>query len=366
MTPAADVVGHMAELAASRAGALAGRSVGLLGRGLPPELPAALGLDPAVLSFAADGAALQAGGAFARPDSCPFCRTVLGGLTRAGRPGFVIAGTACDQERRMLEALGRWSGLRVLAFSVPRTTGDNALRRYQEQVAAIMRQLEIEFGVRLQPGALRAAVADYRQLRARLAEWRPVLGFAEFTRLVADGFFMGPARALAALNSVGAGFKPAPATLAAPPAGLRIVLAGSCLLRNDADALEAALRPAGAEIVDDVMALPSGLLEVEAPADDDRPAAVAAAWFRRPDIGCRPNDAWHAKLKRKVQAARADAVIFRVLKFCDANAAEQLRVREALAPVPVLFLDEEPGDGAAARRRTRLEALLETVLCRKA
>jgi benzoyl-CoA reductase/2-hydroxyglutaryl-CoA dehydratase subunit BcrC/BadD/HgdB len=357
-----DLAALAAELAAARAAQVSERSVGIIGRYVPPEIPAALGLEPALLTFSAGPAALREGEAFARTDSCPLCRAALGGLlgTEAWvrRLGLVIAGTACDQQRRMLEALGRYHQIPVFAFGVPRTCSANARRRYGEGLERLVRELEGRFGVRLEPDRLRAAVESHRRLRARLLRLRPSLGFGRFAELAADCLFLGAARAPELLD----GADPP----AADPPETRLLLAGSCLGREDAAFLAEALAASGADFVDDATGLLAGRLEVEVPSGTADVATLAAAYFDQPDIARRPNDAYYSWLKRKAVSSRADGVVFRFLKFCDLNAAERLRVREALAPLPVVFLDEEGGPGEAARRRTRLEALLESIRCPRA
>ena len=365
MTPEShlpDPAALVAERAAARAAGAPGRSVGIIGRYVPPEIPAALGLEPALLAFPVSAEGAAPGEAWARSDSCPLCRAALSpppaGEGWIRRLGLVIAGTACDQQRRMLEAFGRCHQVPVFSFGVPRTCSENARRRYFGQLERLVGELEGRFGVRLEPEELRAAAETHRRLRARLLRLRPGLSFARFAGLVADCLFLGAGRALELL---GAAEPPA-----ARPPEVRLLLAGSCLGREDAALLAEALAPLGADFVADATASLAGPLEVEVPAGAGDLAALAAAYFDQPDIARRPNDAYYAWLRRKAASARADGAVFRFLKFCDLNAAEQLRVRDALAPLPVVFLDEEGGAGEAARRRTRLEALLEGVRCRGA
>jgi len=362
LTGTSEVAAHAAELAAERAGLISGKVVGVFGRYLPPELPAALGLDPAVVAFPTSAGAMRRGDDLVRTDSCRLCRAMLGAPEDEApwvrRLGLLAAGSACDQQRRMIESFGRLGAVEVFAFGVPRTTGENARQRYGEQLDRLARVLEAKSGVRLQENSLRAAVDGYRRLRARLREFRPRLPFAEFVGLVADGFFLGPERALPLLESAGTGGR------REPP--VRLLLAGSCLGRSDARQLAEALPAGEADFVDDATGTVAGVLETEVPSGTKGLAGVATAYFGQAEIARRPNDAYYAHLLRKAAEVRADAVVFRFVKFCDVNAAEALRVKAALAPRPVLFLDEEPGGGAQARRRTRIEALLEGLRCRRA
>ena len=314
------------------------------------------------LRFPGGTEARGSGDELVRNDSCALCRGLLGapgaGAGWMKRLGLVAAGTACDQERRMVESFARTHGIPVRAFGVPRTLGENARGRYRAQLARLASTLESLAGARLDPTRLREEAARHRESRRRLRALGGRLPFGEFLGLVEDCLFLGARRALALLDETvdPEGRKPS----------VRLLLAGSCLDRSEAAELDAVLEPAGAGIVDDVTAFPAGWLDLEVPADGDALEALADAHFAQPDPGRRPNDAWLAHLGRRAKSARADAVLFRFVRFCDTNAAEQLRVKEALAPLPVFFLEEDASSGADARRRTRLEAALEALSCRRA
>jgi benzoyl-CoA reductase/2-hydroxyglutaryl-CoA dehydratase subunit BcrC/BadD/HgdB len=122
----------------------------------------------------------------------------------------------------------------------------------------------------------------------------------------------------------------------------------------------------GADIVADETRLLGGFLDVEVPAAAETLEEVARAYFRQPDIGVRPNDAYFTALKKKVESTGVDGVLFRCLKFCDVHFGEQRRIREALAPLPVLLLDDEYDAAARPRRETRVGAFMEMLRCRKA
>ena len=350
--PAADLLARARSAAAERPAGASGRAVGVLGRYVPMEILAALGADPMLMTSGATRANAQEGEALVRADSCALCRSFLG----AGRTGLLAAGSACDQQRRTLEIFGRRGG-DVLSFGVPRTASHNARERYIDAVLRLAGEVGRRLGTALQPETLRTEAARYAAMRARLKALRPRLSFSGFLQLTSDCFLLGAERALAILDDARLPERPGPAA--------RLFLAGSCLAREDASFVEI-LDPLEADIVDDLAAFPGAMLDVSVPIDADDAREVIAAYFDQPDIGRRPNDDYYDHLRRRVAESGAHGVIFRHLRFCDLNAGEKMRVKEALAPLPVLFLDDEHVSEAEARTRTRLEALLEGILCRQA
>ncbi|MBN2490007.1 MAG: 2-hydroxyacyl-CoA dehydratase [Planctomycetes bacterium] len=347
-------------VAARTAGDLS-RAVGVFGGYVPLELPLALGLEPLVLSFGGSPQAMQLGEKYVRADACPFCRSQVGVAEAApwlGRVAFLAAFSACDQENRMLETCGRFLDLEIQVAGAPRTRSPNALARYREDLERLRCRLEERFEAALETARLAGAVAKMRRLRARLRARRADLEFADFAELVQGCLMLGVDPALEFLASL----EPK-----APPAArpLRLFLAGSCVARDDL-VFARELAELGAEIVGDLTRLVGGLLACDVPEGTSTLAALAEAYFHQPDMGARPNDGYYAALAQAVEAVRVDGVLLRCLKFCDIHSGERRRVKEALEPLPVLFLDDEYDAAARPRRRTRLESFVEMIRCRKA
>lgn len=341
--------------------AVSDRTVGVFGAYVPFELLLALGLDPVLLTFGGSPGAMQAGERFVRSDACPFCRSQAGEVESAPwlkKLGLIVSFSACDQERRMLETLVEFHGLEVLQAAAPRTRTENALGRYVEDLEHLHAEITYRFGVRLTPAGLREGVGRVRSLKARLRALRSRLPFADFATLAYGCFLVGVDRARNWLDEL-------EVERFAPPA-IRLLLAGSCVARDDLVFARELAAHHDADIVGDRTRLLGGVLDLEVPEEAETLEQVASAYFHQCDIGARPNEAYYAALKREVAAAGVDGVLFRCLKFCDVNSGEQRRIREALAPIPVLFLDDEYDAAARPRRETRVGAFMEMLRCRKA
>jgi len=353
--------GRLDRLVEERLDALSDRAVGVFGAYVPLELLLALGLDPVLLTFGGSPGAMQAGEKYVRSDACPFCRSQAGEVESAPwlkDLGLIVAFSACDQERRMLETLAEFHGLEILHAAAPRTRTENALGRYVEDLEHLRAEIEFRFGERLGSAGLEESVRKVRRLKARLRAFRPRLPFADFATLAYGCFFAGVDRGLDFLGELEVEDR-------APPA-IRLLLAGSCAARDDLVFARELATHRDADIVDDMTRLLGGILDLDVPDDARTVESVARACFHQCDIGARPNEAYFTALQRKVEATGVDGVLFRCLKFCDVNTGEQRRIREALAPLPVLFLDDEYDAAARPRRETRVGAFMEMLRCRKA
>ena len=358
-----------------------GREVGVFGLYVPLELLLALGLEPVVLTAGGSPGAMQDAEPFVRADACPLVRSQVGlaGSAVAGweRLALIVAFAACDQEMRMLETLRHYRGVNAVVAATPRTRSPNAWQRYRDDLAHLVAEISHRFETRLESAALARAVSRVRELRTALRGWRPRLEFADFALLVQGCFQLGVDPALAFLAELEThSAAPVPPALSSPPAGpgprapVRLLLTGSCVASDDLVFVRELAR-LGADVVEDTTRLVGGLLDVEVPPAPGATEAVsldrvARAYFFQPDIAARPNDAFYEALAAKLARAPVDGVIHRCLKFCDVHAGEQRRIREALAPRPVLFLDDEYDAAARPRRRTRVEAFLEMIRCRTA
>ncbi|MHC4914889.1 MAG: 2-hydroxyacyl-CoA dehydratase family protein [Planctomycetota bacterium] len=362
MPAPAELGSRAARIAAERIASSAEKSAGVLGPGFPPEIASALGLDPILFGAVSDPAGALRAEEFVGADSCSLCRSLAGaapgGESWLSRLRVLVLASACDQQRRAAEAFARRHSLPVVAFALPRTASDNAFRRYLEQLARAAAVLGEMAGGELRPESLAAATAAWRRLRARLRALRSGMRFSVFARLAADCFALGPERALDLLPDEDLPAREGP--------GARLFLVGSCLGTEDAVRFGEDVEALGADVVGDAVPGIAGLLDPAVPEGGDDLEGLARAFFALPGFGRRPNDDWFERVKRGASAVRAEGLVVRCQRFCDLLSAERLRLAAAVAPLPMVFLDEETGSDAPARRRTRLGALLEKLSCRGA
>jgi benzoyl-CoA reductase/2-hydroxyglutaryl-CoA dehydratase subunit BcrC/BadD/HgdB len=289
-------------------------------------------------------------------DACPLCRSRLGDAIRnrelLSRYPTILHVHACEQDGRAAECLAEETGIEILSVALPRTRSDNARQRFAGEIENLAARVAHRHGVSSDPARLPGAVERVERLRQRLRALRRTLPFADF----AERFF----------EILAAGVDGTHDMPPAPPSGdaLPLLLVGSCTSRNDL-VFARDLADAGADIVDDLTPSIGGFLGTRIPPGTSSWEALASAWFDRPDVAARPNDAWHDWIRARIEATRPAGVLFRALRFCDVHSGEQVRVREAVAPLPFLFLDDEFDVSVRPRRRTRIEAFLEMIRCRK-
>lgn len=352
---------HLDALVEERLSTLHDRAIGVFGTYVPPEVILALDLDFLFLTPGGTFQTMQAGEEFIRQDACPLCRSQVGAAIPTAswvrKLPLILGFNGCDQRGRMLETLETFQGLVIHASTVPRTRTENAFRRYLEDLEQLAGVLALRFGTRMEPGAIHGSVSKVRDVRNRLTALRGRFSFVDFVSLAYDCLFLGVDRAGTFLS----GLVPEDRK----PPEIRLFLAGSCLAREDRD-FACDLTRFGADVVDDATALLGGYLDLCVPEDTATLEALAAAYFHQPDVAARPNDGYHDTLRRRVEAAAPDGILYRCLKFCDVNTGEQMRLRKAFEPLPVLFLDDEYDAAARPRRLTRLEAFMEMIRCRKA
>ncbi len=352
---------HLDALVEERLSTLHDRAIGVFGTYVPPEVLLALDLDFLFLTPGGTVQTMQAGEEYIRQDACPLCRSQVGAAIPAAswvrKLPLILGFIGCDQRGRMLETLEAFHGLPLLASTVPRTRTENAFRRYLEDLEHLVDVLAHRFNTRMESGAIQRSVQKVQYVRSRLTELRGQFSFADFVSLAYDCLLLGVDRAGAFLDGlVPEGRK---------PPEIRLFLAGSCLAREDRDFARELVR-FGADVVDDATALLGGFLDLSVPKDAAILEDLAAAYFHQPDVAARPNDGYHDTLRRKVGVVAPDGILYRCLKFCDVNTGEQMRLRKAYEPLPVLFLDDEYDAAARPRRLTRLEAFTEMIRCRKA
>jgi benzoyl-CoA reductase/2-hydroxyglutaryl-CoA dehydratase subunit BcrC/BadD/HgdB len=318
---------------------------------VPRELADALGLatvrmiPPGTVATESRGEALSGAGA------CAWCKSGLGSA-EADQPW--IGAATCDQMRRALELAGRTSGTDALILHAPKTRSPEAEAYYVAEVRWLAGKLEKEAGRRLEPEALRHAIAARDAIRSSIRLLREDLYGADFSALI----YLEARLPAAAMEEVMHDFRPD----ALRPAGVPVLLAGSPMTPADWPWLDE-LEDLGLPVVADATCTGDRAVDftIEASPGDDPIESLARGYFRRPPCPfVRPNDAFYEYVADLARRRGARAVIWRSLRGCDIHALEPPRA-ERLLGLPLLALDMSCGDASSPRIRTRTEAFLESL-----
>ena len=121
----------------------------------------------------------------------------------------------------------------------------------------------------------------------------------------------------------------------------------------------------GASLVGDDLCTGWRYFSEDASADGNPLEALAARLTRRVPCPCKHNPELDRgdDLLQRVEEARAQGVVFLLLKFCDPHAFDYPYLKDRLArkKIPSLLLEIEPGSMPLGALDTRLQAFIETL-----
>ena len=256
--------------------------------------------------------------------------------------------------RRALELAGRTSGTDALVVHAPKTRSPEAEDYFVAEVRWLAGELEKAAGRRLDPAALRRAIAARDAIRSRIRLLREGLTGTDFSALI----FLEARLPADAMDKVLLSVRP----IAHRPAGVPVLLAGSPLTPADWSWLDG-LEELGLPVVADATCTGDRAVDftVETSPGDDPLESLARGYFRRPPCPfVRPNEEFYAYVADLARRRGARAVIWRSLRGCDIHALEPQRAERRLG-LPLLALDMSCGDASSPRIRTRTEAFLESL-----
>ena len=341
----------------------------------PVELLEACGFVPVRVPLEADNDAQVRGAGWLRHDACPFCRALVGLFERRdpllSALACVVAPNTCDTMRRTLYVLSEELGIRVLRFFSPRTWQSEAsMRIVVQEWERLVRELGAISGTNAGPDELTEAVARWDGVRGALRQLHrlraldpPPLSGADMLRLVWYAASLDPDESLPLLRQVlQRSTEPNAARLDhLPSARVRLMLAGSMLLRSDIGLVDVLEEQGRACVVTDLLCAGTRWFSLN-PAPAGGPGVLhtlAEAYHRRvPCAMRRPNDPLYEFAKAEIRSHRPQGVILRTLKFCDSWAHEAVRMRRELG-LPLLHLDVDYSGQDSGQVRTRVEAFLE-------
>ncbi len=338
-----------------------GRVAASFCRLFPASVVAGAGYWPVRVLKGATVAAESAAERIVRPDTCPYCKSILGNFLEKtslhAEADAIVGLMTCDQMRRTVERLSADLGLPVFPVQMPATCTPEAEDYYAQGVAGAAAQLAAHAGTEFDA----YAAAGFETERASAA--------SKLRGIIVESL-AGPL-AVHRLCSLFAWARPGAFSefldvllpeLDGRRPGVEVIVVGGCTCEED-DAVVCA--------VDDFKAgmIPltcTGLNMLEDSCMDPDPGdgfidAAARAAFRSPAcIRRRPNSEVYERIGGILKERRAAGIILKTLPFCDLWFTEKERMKRTFG-VPVLAVETGFGEGIRNGISVRIEAFLETL-----
>lgn len=343
----------------------------------PVEMLTALDLVPFRIQGSVDRPVSEAD-ALLETVSCSFMRSCFD-LALGGYYDFLdglIVPHTCDTVQRIYDIWRRYRKPQLAHFlNVPHMVQPSSFVFFKNELQGLQQALEELAGKKLEPQALREAIALHNENRALLRQLydlrksdAPPIAGSEVLKLIVAGMVLPVAEYSDLVRAVIAEVSARPSR---PAAGRpRVLIFGSEL--DDAGFLRL-LEEAGADVVVDDICTGTRSFWPDVPLTDDPLDGLASRYLG--GINCprtyRPQtlpraadlDNRFGYLQNFIRDFRADGVVFYIIRFCDTHELDAPDVIEYLAAqgVPVLHLEEEYRTANVGQIKTRAEAFMETL-----
>ena len=363
---------------------------------VPPEWIAAHGLVPvrclgaeSAAATPPDARAAEAGRGIPKAGVCPFAREFAAQCLAASAdesPAAAIFTTACDQLRRMSEAVAAEGRLSVFLMNVPATwQGSGPAALYLSELRRLGQFLVKLGGHAPSDHGLARVMCEYDEARRALRQRQPSMSARQFAAALADlpQTVAAGVAAVSAANPATKGRRidlhdarfarlvpgeTAGETPATPvsPAGPALALAGGPLLRRDWRIYDLVEQLGGRIVLD---ATESGELSLPPPLErrgggHNALSELAGLYFGAlPHAFRRPNSQWFGWLARALPARCVRGILYVRYVWCDTWHAEAQRLREwSHLPVVEIELADDANDLAAIRQR--VGAMVEMLMAK--
>ncbi len=235
-----------------------------------------------------------------------------------------------------------------------------------QELKRFRKGLEEFSGQPITDDALKASISLYnknrsllRELYRRRSENPERYSPGEILAIVQSATFMSKDQHNQQLTEL---FKPTKGDGRSPGDKMRLFIAGSVCNHSQVFDL---FENSGAYVVGDDLCTGWRYFSEDAPEDGDPIEALAERLIRRVPCPCKHNPRIDRadNLLKRVGEARAQGVIFLLLKFCDPHAFDYPYLKEKLAQkkIPSMVLEIEPGSMPMGALETRLKAFIETL-----
>ena len=297
-----------------------------------------------------------------RPDSCPFCKAMIGGLKDKATPHvladlFIIVST-CDQVRRTAEVIEHDLVRPTLLIQYPMLDKDTSRQHFMREAKVLVKQLcafaHTSFSL---DSAVRSSMTRNRNAeRMRALYLSAGVSAVLLHQLSALHAVADPEAFSAFLDTY------IPLADTRIPTR-RILIIGSPILEEDT-ALLSLLDQRGAYGLSTGSTGLSHFFSIGHPDTRTEDAFIEASLTRflehTTPVGVRPNTRLYEHIANLIETWKPDGIILKTLSFCDLWFTEKVRLRKTF-DLPLLVLETGFGDGAHGQIETRVDTFLETL-----
>jgi benzoyl-CoA reductase/2-hydroxyglutaryl-CoA dehydratase subunit BcrC/BadD/HgdB len=339
-----------------------GEIAALFCRFFPFSLLEGLKMWPVRVLSGATGDAEDASERLIRPDTCPYCKSIIGNFLLKqnihSQVDLIVGLITCDQMRRTLERLATDIKIPVFPVQLPATQSEQSLHYF----ALGMQGLLDNICAHLNRSIDYAIVRRQEKLRMEIARiLRDIIYKANtppdsIHRLFHASTWSRPGSFLSFLREY-------ENQLPSYNSKYNVITAGSVVCEENKIMVKTLQNHQAGYIPVSCSGLNAleGFEQIDTVPDSEVVARLARITFNAPScIRNRPNNPVYDRLLEIIQKTKARGVILRTLSFCDIWYTEKERMRQILG-VPVLVLESGFGEGEKEREITRLESFLESI-----
>ncbi len=359
-------------LAINEAKAAGRKVVGLYCLYSPAEIAIAAGAIPVVLCGTRQDPIAAAERTLPR-NLCPLIKSsfgfaVEGSCPYLGAADLVVADTTCDGKKKMFELLGEMKPVHML--QLPHEQGPRALDYWRDELEALVRRMEADFGVTVTDDDLRGAIAtmnrERRALKALMDLPRlnpsPVSGMTMLEMLFKLGFFSDRETIIWLAEDVVAEVHAAAdaGTLPERPRVPRILLTGVPVGMGSHKVVRL-IEECGADVVcmENCTGYKKTLMVDE---QGDPLTELARRYLATPCSVMTPNTGRFTMLADIARDFAVDGVVDLTWQACHTYNVEAHKVRSFFREtfdLPVLHIETDYSESDAEQLKVRIEAYLE-------
>ncbi len=326
--------------------------IGCLCLRVPPELIEGMG--GIAKRIASEPAAQDRHSNLIRTDGCSFCRSVpdILKLDQYRNLKAVIAGACCDQMRRTMDTLQKYSGIPAFFYGAPRTW-ESDKKYFKGEMVRTFERMGKAVGMELDEVSLRKSIADRRKLTSLINRLREenLLPSALLHKISAS-----PLPANIIVNFLNDN------TCHPPVGGVNVMLMGSIPSGTELQVIE----EAGGIVAADATCMGDRAFRPY-PEDNGDPVEMLYDHYIEQNL-CphrRPYTRLIDYVRDLAERRSVEGVVYRSVKYCHPFGLSAKRFKQELN-LPMLIIDDDLSIQAIGGLRTRIGAFIEMLEAKKA